>query len=126
MFLFAFTFFALCECLWPSHPGRSYSEHVWRLVFKAIFSAVGRWSKSRRVSSTSSTRPAGPVYDLSQMREKGLQVKTISRTAIAFVALLMCYVISRAAGPEFSLQVLHEFEAGHPRGVVRGGDDAFY
>src|SRR6185436_9054889 len=47
-------------------------------------------------------------------------------TAIAFVALLMCYVISRAAGPEFSLQVLHEFEAGHPRGVVRGGDDAFY
>ena len=68
--LFAFTFFALCECLWPSHPGRSYSEHVWRLVFKAIFfallfSSVRRWRKARRVSSTSSTRPAGPVYDLS-------------------------------------------------------------
>lgn len=54
-FLFAFTFFSLFDCVWPSDSTPPYAIHVGKLALKAAFVASGlavlrHWRKARRAS----------------------------------------------------------------------------
>jgi uncharacterized repeat protein (TIGR03803 family) len=59
-----------------------------------------------------------------------IQITTQSKTpwfaALVLLALSVGNLNSHAAESQFSLQVLNEFDAGHPRGLTCGTDGAFY